>query len=78
MSRMESDGASRREAVELSALTAEKLAQDAELLEQRGMTAVEALEPGLLVEGSAPCWAVRWKTCSPTPPSTRRRGRRSG
>ena len=44
-------GASRREAVELSALTAEKLAQDAELLEQRGMTAVEALEPGLLVEG---------------------------
>ena len=49
--RMESDGASRREAVELSALTAEKLAQDAELLEQRGMTAVEALEPGLLVEG---------------------------
>ena len=51
VSRMESDGASRREAVELSALTAEKLAQDAELLEQRGMTAVEALEPGLLVEG---------------------------
>ena len=50
VSRMESDGASRREAVELSALTAEKLAQDAELLEQRGMTAVEALEPGLLVE----------------------------
>ena len=47
----ESDGASRREVVELSALTAEKLAQDAELLEQRGMTAVEALEPGLLVEG---------------------------
>ena len=44
-------GASRREVVELSALTAEKLAQDAELLEQRGMTAVEALEPGLLVEG---------------------------
>ena len=32
VSRMESDGASRREAVELSALTAEKLAQDAELL----------------------------------------------
>ena len=29
----------------------EELAQDAELLEQRGMTAVEALEPGLLVEG---------------------------
>ena len=28
-----------------------ELAQDAELLEQRGMTAVEALEPGLLVEG---------------------------
>ena len=53
VSRMESDGASRREAVELSALTAEKLAQDAELLEQRGMTAVEALEPGLLVEGGA-------------------------
>ncbi|MCR1908413.1 HAMP domain-containing histidine kinase [Flavonifractor plautii] len=51
VSRMESDGASRREVVELSALTAEKLAQDAELLEQRGMTAVEALEPGLLVEG---------------------------
>lgn len=51
VSRMESDGTSRREAVELSALTAEKLAQDAELLEQRGMTAVEALEPGLLVEG---------------------------
>ena len=42
---------SRREAVELSALTAEKLAQDAELLEQRGMTVLEALEPGLLVEG---------------------------
>ena len=54
VSRMESDGASRREAVELSALTAEKLAQDAELLEQRGMTAVEALEPGLLVEGERP------------------------
>ena len=51
VSRMESDGASRREAVELSALTAEKLAQDAELLEQRGMTVLEALEPGLLVEG---------------------------
>ncbi len=51
VSRMESDGASRREVVELSALTAEKLAQDAELLEQRGMTVLEALEPGLLVEG---------------------------
>ena len=37
--------------MELSALTAEKLAQDAELLEQRGMTVLEALEPGLLVEG---------------------------
>ena len=45
VSRMESDGASRREVVELSALTAEKLAQDAELLEQRGISLEDPAEP---------------------------------
>ncbi len=41
------------QAEELSALTAEKLAQDAELLEQRGMTLEQRLTPGVYVEGDA-------------------------
>ncbi|MFQ9918773.1 MAG: hypothetical protein ACLRWQ_22745 [Flavonifractor plautii] len=74
VSRMESDGASRREVVELSALTAEKLAQDAELLEQRGMTVLEALEPGLLVEGERALLGRAVENLLSNAALTRRRG----
>ena len=53
VSRMESDGASRREPVDLSALMAQQLALDRELLEQRGQQLVSALTPGITVPADA-------------------------
>ena len=52
ISRMESGAAAlRQETVDLSALTAERLQQDAELFRQREQELVSALTPGVLVTG---------------------------
>lgn len=52
ISRMESGSAAlRKEAVDLSALAAERLQQDAELFRQREQELVSALTPGVLVTG---------------------------
>ena len=52
ISRMESGAAAlRRETVDLSALTAERLQQDGELFRQREQELVSALTPGVLVTG---------------------------
>ena len=56
-----------------------QLALDAELLEQRGQRLISASDAGASPSPGTPlCWARPWGTCSPTHPSTPRRGRRSG
>ena len=80
ISRMESGSAAvRQEPVDLSALMAQQLALDRGAAGAAGPAAGVRTDPGdYRARQTPPCWGRPWATCSPTPPATRRRGRKSG
>ena len=80
ISRMETGSVPvRREPVDLAALAERQLALDRGAAGAAGPAAGgRSRAPGSPSPETPPCWGRPWGACCPTPPSTRRRGRKSG